>query len=184
METPLLDYSDNVLSTFRFQFCPMCKEPLKRDPLFDEIPRIHCAKCGWVQLVSDCICVISVVKHKDGLVVLDHPDELGAGLPGGIVEYGESPEEAALREVLEETGLRGKITRHLGWSFVGYKDFPGPTVYILFEMEAVGGMLRQGDEGPVKIYPENEVPPIPLEHHGSWVAWNRWNGMCPQESRH
>ena len=35
-------------------------------------------------------------------------------LPKGHIEPGESPEEAALREVLEETGIKSSITRSLG----------------------------------------------------------------------
>jgi len=35
-------------------------------------------------------------------------------LPKGIVEKRESPEEAALREVKEETGLEGKVIKKLG----------------------------------------------------------------------
>ena len=35
-------------------------------------------------------------------------------LPKGIIDPGEENEEAALREVLEETGIRGRILRRLG----------------------------------------------------------------------
>jgi len=41
--------------------------------------------------------------------------------------------EAAVREVLEETGLEVEIVRDLGWSYVFYLYFPGPTLYLLFE---------------------------------------------------
>ena len=36
------------------------------------------------------------------------------GLPKGAINEGESPENAAIREVLEETGLQGKILDKLG----------------------------------------------------------------------
>ena len=35
-------------------------------------------------------------------------------LPKGHIESGESPEEAAIREVAEETGIKSEITRSLG----------------------------------------------------------------------
>jgi 8-oxo-dGTP pyrophosphatase MutT (NUDIX family) len=36
------------------------------------------------------------------------------GLPKGLVEQGESPEETAVREVREETGYDGRLRGHLG----------------------------------------------------------------------
>lgn len=35
-------------------------------------------------------------------------------LPKGLIEKGESPEKAAIREIEEETGIRGKIVDELG----------------------------------------------------------------------
>jgi 8-oxo-dGTP pyrophosphatase MutT (NUDIX family) len=36
------------------------------------------------------------------------------GLPKGLVERGESPEETAVREVREETGFQGRVTGPIG----------------------------------------------------------------------
>jgi uncharacterized protein involved in tolerance to divalent cations/8-oxo-dGTP pyrophosphatase MutT (NUDIX family) len=44
------------------------------------------------------------------------------GLPKGHVEAGERDEEAALREVREETGLEGKLIRKLGDIRYSYRD--------------------------------------------------------------
>jgi len=44
------------------------------------------------------------------------------GLPKGHVEEGERVEEAALREVHEETGLKGKLVRKLGDIRYSYRD--------------------------------------------------------------
>lgn len=51
------------------------------------------------------------------VLVFDHVDfpEAGTQVPGGSIDPGESPEQAALREALEETGLDGlQVVRYVG----------------------------------------------------------------------
>ena len=49
-----------------------------------------------------------IVKDGDRVLLMKRQNSHGAGtwsMPGGHLEYGESPEECALREVEEETGV-------------------------------------------------------------------------------
>lgn len=48
---------------------------------------------------------VVIVGNKDGEVLLQKRPEGRWGLPGGLMNIGESFEEVAVREVLEETGL-------------------------------------------------------------------------------
>ncbi len=173
--TANLAYPDNVIPAFRFQFCPMCRAELTREILFDDnIPRVHCPACGWIVTLSNVVAVATVVKSGNGIVAILPPDvpvDAPAALPAGLVEYGESPEEAAIRETHEETGLNIEIVRSLGWSFCrNFEEWPGPMVYVMFEAQAVGGELRASDEGKAKIFSLQEFPPISPKRHGSWMA--------------
>ncbi|MBZ0118729.1 MAG: NUDIX domain-containing protein, partial [Sandaracinaceae bacterium] len=50
-----------------------------------------------------------------GIVLIERRnDPEGWALPGGFIDYGESPEDAARREVHEETGLEVELTELLG----------------------------------------------------------------------
>ena len=64
-------------------------------------------------------------------------------LPKGHIEIGESPEEAALREVMEETGIESEITRSLGvidfWFMAGGKRIHKTVHHYLFT--ETGGLL-------------------------------------------
>jgi 8-oxo-dGTP diphosphatase len=66
-------------------------------------------------------------------------------LPGGGLEFGESPADAVLRELAEETGLRGEIIELLD---VGDRLFEGRrrvrmhAIQIVYRVRIVGGELR------------------------------------------
>jgi 8-oxo-dGTP diphosphatase len=66
-------------------------------------------------------------------------------LPKGKLDHGESFEEAALREVEEETGLECRLKEPLGdTSYRDRKDRPKLVRY--FEMEPTGGEFAANDE--------------------------------------
>lgn len=166
-----LTYPENVIPPLRFQFCPMCTAQLTREVIFDDnIPRVKCHECGWIQLSSNAVSVVVVARNEQGIAAILPPAEQGVGLPAGLVEYGEDPAEAALREIHEETGLEAKIVDCLGWIFVNPTTWPGPMVQIIYEAEIIGGEVKGSNEGTAQIFPLKDFPPISSRRTGSQRA--------------
>lgn len=86
------------------------------------------------------------VVVRDGRVAVVHRDRYDDwSLPKGKLDKGESFEEAALREVLEETGLECEMGREL--DPVSYVDQKGrPKVVRYWLMEVTGGEFEPNDE--------------------------------------
>jgi ADP-ribose pyrophosphatase YjhB (NUDIX family) len=179
-----LEYPDSVIPEFRFQYCPKCRTELSRKVLFDDnLPRVTCPACGWIYSLSNLVAVATVVTTADGGIVMIHPPGLPAktpaALPAGMLEYGESPQEAAVRETFEETGLEVEIVSEMGWFYhPGFNRWPGPTIYILFEARVTGGELRGSDEGPARIYALKDAPAISPQRAGSWRAMQVYLERC------
>ncbi len=56
----------------------------------------------------------AVFDPRGRLLLVQRKDNARWAIPGGIAEVGQTPAEAALRELWEEAGLRGEVRRLLG----------------------------------------------------------------------
>ncbi len=157
------------------RFCPQCGHAVETQPQ-DGRPRPVCPQCGWVHYAQHKVCAAAIVQ-RDGQVLLvqrARPPYVGAwGLPAGYVEVDETPAQAAAREVLEETGLAVGVGPLLG-VYPFWDDPRGAGVLFVYlarpttdhrpptapdpEPSAVGG-LRSGEEGPVRWWPLDALPP-------------------------
>jgi 8-oxo-dGTP pyrophosphatase MutT (NUDIX family) len=79
-------------------------------------------------------------RSDDGQVLLVLED-YGArrwSLPGGLIENGETPQEAAIREVREETGLQAELGEHIGTYRIRHPDGDGIDVDVFLAASWTG----------------------------------------------
>jgi len=80
--------------------------------------------------------------------------------PGGKIKSGERPEEAARREVYEETGLAVGALENIGYLefyFGVGKSRPDWTAEVFVSSEFVGE-IRESDEGRLEWFSKEELP--------------------------
>ena len=83
---------------------------------------IRCSKCGnEIEVYQNPIPTVDIIIEIDskGIVLIKRKNPpYGWAIPGGFVDYGESLEEAAVREAKEETNLEVKLIKQ----FHAYSD--------------------------------------------------------------
>lgn len=86
-------------------------------------------------------------------------------LPGGFVEDNETVEEAAVREVREETGLDVRLESLVGVLSDPVRDPRGRVVSVVFSAVPVGGELRASREiEEVRWFPVTALPELAFDH--------------------
>jgi 8-oxo-dGTP diphosphatase len=86
-------------------------------------------------------------------------------LPGGFVEYGETTEQAVIREVKEETGLMTSISSLLGVYSDPSRDPRGHTISVVYLIKRKNGDLSGGDDAAdAAFYPLNRLPDLSFDH--------------------
>jgi len=87
-------------------------------------------------------------------------------LPGGFVEYGETVENAVIRETKEETNLSVKVKELLGVYSSPNRDPRGHTITIAFISGIVSGEAKGGDDADdAKFFELKKLPELSFDHN-------------------
>ncbi len=122
----------------------------------------HCSNCDTTYYRNSKPCA-SVLPIKDGKVLLakrgQNPYKGSYDIIGGFMELGELPEEAAIREAKEETGLDIQITALLGIYSDVYGNDGDHTLNLHYLGKVLGGEMKPMDDvAELEWIPINEVP--------------------------
>ena len=106
----------------------------------------------------DIIIEIKKKNGQEGIILIRRKNPPhGWALPGGFVDYGESLEEAAIREAKEETSLDVRLRRQLRTYSDPNRDPRKHTISTVFVATAQGEPKAQDDAQGIKIFTEEEI---------------------------
>jgi 8-oxo-dGTP pyrophosphatase MutT (NUDIX family) len=110
------------------------------------------------------IGAVAVIRNDAGLVLLVRQTYHRGGprwaAPGGWLGRGESPQQAAVREAWEETGLRVTVGRVLATDGGPYGE-----ISLAFECNVVGdtGFVPSNETDQLAYFPADQLPPMTVD---------------------
>ncbi len=144
-------------------FCNFCGGKLRRAVIEDKERQI-CGSCNHVYYENPLPVVSIVVQnHKGDVLLVKRAQEPSEGMwcfPIGFAECGETIQEAAVRELKEESGIDAVIVRLLD-VMSDRTDTYGEVVVVTFVAEKTGGTEAAGDDAcDVAYFPVAHLPEL------------------------
>jgi len=128
---------------------------------------MNCPHCGApVSPYKNPLPTVDIIIEVKGGIVLIRRNNppLGWALPGGFVDYGESLEQAAVREAREETGLDVQLIRQLHTYSEPGRDPRHHTITTVFIATAAGQPKGGDDAGLAAIFSRSNLPALVFDH--------------------
>jgi len=156
-----------------YKFCPTCKTKLKRK-LFGQRKFLSCPNCSFT-FWNNPKPVTSVILHNNEKILLlqraNEPFKNYWCLPGGYMDYEETPEEAIRRETKEETGFDLSIGSLVGVYRID-NDPRGVNIDIIYEAELKGKILLSEEHQNYNLFAIDELPAkIAYKHRNAIEDW-------------
>jgi 8-oxo-dGTP diphosphatase len=128
-------------------YCPVCATPLERRDVYGK-ERATCPHCNFIHFCDPKVAAVTLIE-RDGAVLLTrramNPAKGQWTLPGGFVDCGEDPRDAAARECLEEIGVQVEITGLVDL-YYGKTHIDGADIVIVYAGRLTSGRLVASDD--------------------------------------
>ncbi len=122
---------------------------------------IKCPFCGaQIEVYKNPVPTVDIIiETPEGIVLVERKNPPhGWALPGGFVDYGETLEEAAVREAKEETGLDVKLERQFHAYSDPKRDPRHHTITVVFVAKATGTPKGGDDAKRAVAFPKDRLP--------------------------
>lgn len=117
--------------------------------------------------MSESVSCVIFNEAKDQVLLIKRRDIPVWVLPGGGIEREELPEQAAVREAEEETGLKLALERKIAF-YQPKNRLTKPTHF--FECKVVGGSLQKGFETrDIGFFSLNDLPSRLVPFYKTWI---------------
>jgi ADP-ribose pyrophosphatase YjhB (NUDIX family) len=121
-----------------------------------------CPHCGLpVQKYRNPFPAVDIIirMEEGGIVLIRRKNPpFGWALPGGFVDYGESLEDAAVREAREETSLQVSLLRQLGAYSDPGRDPRMHTISVVFIADGHGIPRAADDAADLAVFRPDSLP--------------------------
>lgn len=134
---------------------------------------LNCPNCGTQvrQYRNPFPAVDIIIEISSGIVLIERRNPpYGWALPGGFVDYGESLEDAAVREAKEETSLEVYDLRLLGCYSDPSRDSRMHTISTVYAAKGHGSPKAADDAVNLRIFMPNELPDQLCFDHGAILS--------------
>ena len=122
----------------------------------------QCQKCGnEIELYQNPVPTVDIIIEMEsrGIVLIKRKNPpLGWAIPGGFVDYGESLEEAAVREAREETNLDVELLRQLHTYSDPQRDPRHHTITTVYIAKGKGKPEAMDDALELGVFTRSSLP--------------------------
>ncbi len=129
---------------------------------------VECPRCSYpVKVYRNPIPTVDIIIKIDNKVVLVRRKNkpYGWALPGGYIDYGESAEDAAIREAKEETSMDIELEGLLGVYSNPDRDPRSHTITTVFIAKGKGSPKANDDAEEIGLFDRDNLPePIVFDH--------------------